>query len=395
MAKTKLMTSGKKIEFVIENRLYDVTKFGKIHPGGDLILENFNDCDVTDYFYALHSEKARKMLKNMPSTEVPDKDKLPESWYLKLMYQLEKGHLFKANYFIEALQIAHTIGFLFLATWWGNTYPLLAAVCLGFGTLLGGWIGHQSDHQRNNIMRAVNLVYVPICDGLSPAWWSDKHNRHHLSTNEVDYDGDIQLFPFIYLWTPKKEQDRWNRGLQHIYFSALYSILQIKWQFDSLMYAINHRIYKELIGLVIHWIWYLCFLPWKVWVLGVLIAGTISAWVVTASHQAEVKLDGKRDFAPGEVVKSKYQIHDYFAHQIVTTRNIFINSWFINYISGGMQYQIEHHIFPRIPLYKLPEVKPLIEKICAERGLEYMEESFWEITKRNFSNIAEFAKVKV
>lgn len=389
-----MTASDKKIEFVIENRLYDVTKFAKSHPGGSLILENFHNCDVTDYFYALHSEQARKMVKNMPSTEVPDKDKLPHSTYLDLTYKLEKTDVFKANYYIEGLQIFHTLGFLFLAYWWGESSPLLAAVCLGFGTLLGGWIGHQADHQRNNIMRAINLFYVPICDGLSPSWWSEKHNRHHLSTNEVDYDGDIQLFPFIYLWVPKKHEDSWNRAIQHIYFSALYSILQIKWQYDSLIYAVNKRIYKELFGLAIHWIWYIFFLPWKVWVLGVLIAGTISAWVVTASHNAETKLEGKRGMI-GETPKSKYQIHDYFAHQIITTRNTLIFSWFLNYISGGMQYQIEHHIFPRIPLYKLPQVKPLVEKLCKEKGLEYMEESFWEITQRNVLNIIEHAKVKV
>jgi len=211
----------------------------------------------------------------------------------------------------------------------------------------------------------------------------------------MDHDGDINLAPFIYLWSPSsKQQDSWNRSIQHVYFSALYSILQIKWQFDSLVWCATNKRHKELVLLVIHWAWYAC-LPWKVWVVGTLITGTISAWVVTASHQAEAKLDGKRDFTKEEEVKSKYQIHDYLRHQVVTTRNIDLHSWFLNYICGGMQYQIEHHIFPRIPLYKLSTVKPLVKQICAERGIEYREESLWDISKRNYKNIEEVARVKV
>jgi len=245
-------------------------------------------------------------------------------------------------------------------------------------------------------MRDVNLVYATVIAGLSPNWWATKHNRHHLSTNEIDHDGDIQLFPFIYLWVPKKYQDRWNRSIQHIYFTALYTILQIKWQTDSIFWAIDKRNYKEMVGLAIHWTWYIFFLPWQVWVLGVLIAGTISAFVVTASHQAEHKYEGKKEFIEGEAKpKSKYQIHDFFTHQVVTTRNIDLQNWFLNYICGGMQYQIEHHIFPRIPLYKLPLVKQEVLDYCKEHNLEYRDEGFWDIMKRNYDHIDQIAKVKV
>lgn len=385
--------SSDKIQIVIENKLYDVTKFAKIHPGGQSILEQYNNCDATDYFYSIHSLQSRKMLKNMPYTDVADQDRIPESDYLKLLFRLEKTNIFKADYFFEAVQMLHTIAFFFLATYYAYSYPLFSAVCLGFGTLVGGWVGHQADHQRDNWMRPINDYYATIFNGLSTHWWSTKHNQHHLSTNEMQHDGDIDLAPFMYLWTPSKENDSWNRGIQHVYFSALYSILQIKWQFDSVMWAVKYRRHKEIFGLVIHWIWYAT-LPWQVWVLGTLITGTISAWVVTASHQAEEKLDGKRDFTEKEVVKSKYQIHDYFTHQVITTRNIDLHSWFLNYICGGMQYQIEHHIFPRIPLYKLSTVKPLVQQYCAERGIEYREESLWDISVRNYKNIETFAKTK-
>lgn len=388
-----MTTENKKTNIIIDNRLYDVTKFTKFHPGGAQIIEEFDNCDTTDYFYAIHSNNARKMLKNMRSTEVDEQDKIPASDYIQVSEALEKEGLFKADYVVEAVQILHTVAFCFLATYYSHTYPLLAVFCLGIGTLLGGWIGHQCDHQRNNVMRDVNLVYATVIDGFSPNWWATKHNRHHLSTNEMEHDGDIQLYPFLYLWAPKPDQDSWNRPLQHIYFSALYSILHLKWQLDSLQWSISNRLYKELVGLAVHWCWYFM-MPWQVWLLGVLLSGSIAAWVVTASHQAEEKLENKHQFS-SESKQSKYQIHDYVAHQVVTTRNIDIKSWLLNYMCGGMQYQIEHHIFPRIPLYKLGEVKPIVMKYCMDRGLEYREESLWEITKRNFNTIETYAKVKV
>jgi len=389
-----MTTENNRTVILIDNKVYDVTKFAKFHPGGNKIIEEFNNCDTTDYFYALHSNAARKMLKNMQCTEVAPEDRITPSDYIQMSEKLEKAGLFKADYVVEAVQILHTLAFCFLATYYSHTYPLIAVFCLGIGTLLGGWIGHQCDHQRNNVMRDVNLVYATVIDGFSPQWWSWKHNRHHLSTNEMDYDGDIQLAPFIYLWNPKKAEDSWNRGIQHVYFSALYSILHLKWQLDSLLWAVERRNYKELIGLAVHWVWYMM-MPWKVWLLGVLVSGTITGWVVTASHQSEHKIETKKDFFTGVTAKSKYQIHDYVAHQVVTTRNIDLSSWLLNYMCGGMQYQIEHHIFPRIPLYKLGEVKPIVQQYCAERGLEYREESLWEITKRNYKTVEGIAKAKI
>lgn len=389
------MNSESPIHIVIDNKLFDVTKFSKIHPGGRQILENYNNCDATEYFYSIHSINSRKILKNMPHTDVAEEDKIPESAYLKLLFKLEKTtSLFKADYFFEATQMLHTIAFFFLATYYSYSYPLFAAFCLGFGTLVGGWVGHQADHQRDNSMRALNDYYATLCTGFSPTWWSHKHNLHHLSTNEMEHDGDINLAPLLYLWTPSKEKDSWNRSIQHVYFSALYSVLQIKWQYDSVKWAWHHKKNKELALLAVHWFWYAC-LPWQVWVLGTLLAGTVSAWVVTSSHQAEDKLEGKRSFTKEEVVKSKYQIHDYMLHQIITTRNIDLHSWFLNYICGGMQYQIEHHIFPRIPLYKLSTVKSLVKDYCSEHGIEYREEGFMDIMKRNYDNIESYAKAKV
>jgi len=388
-----LMTEQKKkVEVVFENRLYDLTKFCKVHPGGSQIIEDFNGCDATDHFYALHSNAARKMLKNMPSVEVPEEDKVPQSDYLKTTFELEKAGKFDANPFVEALLFFHAMPLFIAAFYFANSYPTISACCLGIGMLTLSWSAHMWEHQRNNILGKVSAFTTPFFAGISPNWWSTKHNRHHVSTNEILHDSDIQLFPFIYLWKPKKSEDSWNRGLQHIYFSALYSIITIKWQIDSVMWAVKYRRYSEVAYLALHWAVKLT-LPWRVWVLAVLITGTIIGWVVTASHQAEDKVFDKREFVPKGA--SKYQINDYMYHQLITTRGIRINSWIIHYLCGGMQFQIEHHIFPRMPLYRLPWIQNYVKQYCKDHNIDYKEDDLFDITKRNFENIETFAKVKI
>jgi len=233
--------------------------------------------------------------------------------------------------------------------------------------------------------------------GFTPSWWGEKHNRHHLSTNEVENDTDIQLMPFIYLWKPNKSTDAWNRKFQHMYFSALYSLLFVLWEIHSIRKTLATRRYFDMAIFVLHYAWYYV-IGWKIVIVGKLLSGTIAAWVVTASHQSEEKLNDKKVIAKsvggGKIVGGgKYQIHDFAEHQIVTTRNMRIDNWLLSYLCGGMQFQIEHHLFPRVPLYKLSTVKDIVKGFCEESGLEYKEESFWRIMVRNWDTLVEFAEV--
>lgn len=386
--------SGAPLNIVINNKIYNLNKFADVHPGGRKIIEDFKDTDATDYFYLIHSNVARKQLENLPFTELPEKEKVPMSDYLKLNNQLEKDGWFKPDYKIEIIQNLQTLVWGVLATLLCYDYPFIAAVCLALGIIHGGWIGHSNDHQRDTWLRDVNQFWSIVLIGISPSWWGAKHTLHHLSTNEIAYDSDIQLFPFIYLWKPLKSQDAWNRKFQHIYFTILYSILQLKWQFDGTytsFYAKPHK--GEMLAYAAHWAWYLILLPWKVWFFGTIMGGTIIAWIVTSSHQAEIKLDSKKDLV--ENFRNKWQIHDMAAHQCKTTVNLDSESWIINLLCGGLQYQIDHHMFPRMPIYRLPLVRPIIKEFCRSHNLPYYEMGWMDIFKRNYDHIEAMAGVKV
>jgi len=257
--------------------------------------------------------------------------------------------------------------------------------------LSAAWIGHSMDHSRNGPMKTLGRIYSNFFLGFGSVWWGEKHNRHHLSTNEMEGDDDIKLTPIIYLWKANKSNDAWNRKFQHVYFTALYSLLFVLWEVTSSLKMLSLRRYLDISVLVVHWMWYWT-LGWKIVLLGSLVSGAIAAFVVTASHQSEDKLEGKKVLKKG-TEGGKYQIHDFAEHQLVTTRNITIDNWFLSYICGGMQFQIEHHLFPRIPLYKLSGLKGVVEEFCRENGYEYKEEGFLEIMKRNCKTLEHFASL--
>jgi len=60
-------------------------------------------------------------------------------------------------------------------------------------------------------MAGVGRWYSAFFNGFSRDWWSEKHNRHHLCTNEIDNDTDIQTFPLLFLFKPSPKIDAWNR----------------------------------------------------------------------------------------------------------------------------------------------------------------------------------------
>jgi len=387
--------SAETISVVIQNKLYDLTSWAPKHPGGAQILRDFNNKDATDYFYAIHSKKAGAMMKNMRSTDIEEEEKVPESNHSKLMKSLEAQGYFKPKYGVEFISMFHTIGLCILAVVLNDNHPLMASLCLGFGFLTALWVAHSMEHSRDSPMQTVGHAFSYLLLGYSPTWWSAKHTRHHLSTNEVENDGDIQLQPFIFLYTPSKKNDIWNRSFQHVYFSLLYSLLHAKWKFDSLFIAIKERKIIESSVFLIHYIWMFTF-QWRVHLLSVLICGTLLAWIVSSSHQAEEKIYSKT--APINVDDKplkKYQIHDYAQHQIITTRNINIHVPMVDYMCGGMQYQIEHHLFPRMPLYNLPLVKPIVKEFCKENGFEYKEESIIQIWIRNYKTMKYFADLSL
>jgi len=130
--------------------------------------------------------------------------------------------------------------------------------------------------------------------------------------------------------------------------------------------------------MAINYLW-LLYLPIQVSILSVLIGGWLVAEIVTATHQSEELIDGLS--------------YTFVEDQFKTTRDVFINSVFMNWLWGGMQFQLEHHLFPTMPKYRYSTVVPLVKKFAKQNGLDYRTSGLIEILKMNYDTMKRCASI--
>ena len=154
-------------------------------------------------------------------------------------------------------------------------------------------------------------------------------------------DEDVATDPFLYTWAPDPEHDSPLRKIQHLIFYIPFSFLFALWRVDTLKVAIDSVETKrpdaknELLFLLAHYFALLTFFPFQVWVPAVFLSGLMSALIVTPTHQSEEMFD---EYQP-----------DWVTAQFRSTRNAVMTNSFSEWLWGGMQYQLEHHLFPSMP----------------------------------------------
>jgi len=129
--------------------------------------------------------------------------------------------------------------------------------------------------------------------------------------------------------------------------------------------------------MAINYLW-LLYLPLSVSIGSVIFGGWLVAEVVTATHQSE-------DMLPGAS-------YNFVEDQFATTRDMHSDSYFMNWLWGGMQYQLVHHLFPSMPRYYYPQMVKRVQKFANDNGIEYRASSFLDIIKMNFQTMKKFAQ---
>ena len=227
-------------------------------------------------------------------------------------------------------------------------------------------------HARNSTYCDTVGFYISgyIC-GFHVKWWSTKHNAHHVLTNHVSLDPDIHNQPFLFLWTPSQSFDVYFRKYQHLYFLPLYVVLYASWRIQSIQFALQIKDYRALIfGIMPSYIWLAC-LPFGVALGSVALGGFLVAIVVTLSHESE------------EILFTRETC--FTTNQFQSTRDIICPDPISEYLFGGMQYQLEHHLFPTMPRYKNAAMVPIIKKFASDNGLKVS--SYSKITSTNVPGI--------
>jgi fatty acid desaturase len=198
-------------------------------------------------------------------------------------------------------------------------------------------------------------------------------------TNHVGLDPDVDLMPFIFLQAPTPAVESHLRKFQHYYAWPLYSLLYVSWRFGSLQRAIDDRDWTKLVWLSFGYLW-LAYLPFAVSVGSVLLGGLLVALVVTQSHEMEeMRLDDK----PSNFAMTQFD----------GTRDIVCPDPITEYLFGGMQYQLTHHLFPTLPRYKYAKLQPLVIKWAEDNGIVYKRSGLVEVFSDHYAMLKANAKV--
>jgi len=373
---------------------YDLTGWRKAHPAGDHWIDWYDGRDATEVMDAFHSEKARKMFPRLPkskpdtaaqleATATPDSE--TQIAFRKLFNQLEKDGWWERNTKHEAKLLGIWGGLVVAAAFMARTVPNLATIPLALSMTAAGWLGHDYIHGIDKFADKFRN-FAAVAAGLLPVWWSDKHNKHHALTNEQGVDEDIATDPFLFQWAPSPENDNPIRKIQHWIFYIPFSFLFALWRIDSVKVAISSFREKRagskagLYSLIIHYAWMCTLFPVKVWLPSIFMSGLLSALIVTPTHQSEEMF-------------SEYQ-SDWVTAQYQSTRSAVMSNPFSEWLWGGMQYQLEHHLFPSMPRSKYPALRKVLQKFAKDNNIPggYRESGEFEILWMNWKLYRDVAR---
>ena len=255
---------------------------------------------------------------------------------------------------------------------------LLNAVFMAFVFTQIGLLGHEAGHRQmfNKSWKhdLVGLIGGNLLIGMSYAWWIDKHNNHHSHPNQVDMDPDIEI-PFLEFTGTEdvREMGKFRQFLvRHqasIFFPALMTVA-IGLQYKSIGFLLRNKPkYHALewflmiahFALNLSFVFY-CLPLWQ-------------AICFVCIHQLLTGLYLGAIFAPnhkGMPVLQKESKMDFLLRQVLTARNIYPHP-VTDFCYGGLNYQIEHHLFPSIPRNQLKQAQAIVKIFCQEYDISYHE----------------------
>lgn len=238
--------------------------------------------------------------------------------------------------------------------------------------LLGHDLGHRQVFKQSHHNDLLMLVFAPVI-GLSPSWWRSMHNAHHNTPNELDSDPHTM----IPLCAFSEEQAKSRTGLgkrivrfQAYYFFPLCLLESVGTKLASIIQVTTNTyryVMLERLAVAGHLLLYPALILW--------VLSPLEALVFILVHQGSLGLYLGMLFAPnhkGMEIFTKETRPDSLRQQVLTSRNI-RGGWLIDLIYGGLNYQIEHHLFSDMPRNKLREASLIVREFCESQGISYKE----------------------
>ena len=309
--------------------------------------------------------------------------------FADLCRQVRHLRLLDRRYASYWLRILTTLGAFAAAwavfAWLGDSWlQLIVAGVLGVLFTQVAFLGHDGGHQQIWRSRRANdllgVIAGALLVGLSYGWWVDKHNRHHSHPNHEGSDPDIGegvlAFTTDQIAKRHKSIGRFIARHQAALFFPLLMLEGLNLHVASVRFLATapagrvgrYRV-LELALFAVHGLAYLAAL--------LLVLDPVKAVAFFGIHQAVFGLYMGCSFAPnhkGMPTVAPGQKIDFLRRQVLTSRNV-RGGWFTDQFLGGLNYQVEHHLFPNMPRANLRKAQAIVRAHCATHSIAYTETS--------------------
>ena len=276
---------------------------------------------------------------------------------------------------------------VFVAQTWWQAVP--CALSLGLSVAgIGFNIQHDGSHGGYSRSDAVNRLMACALDlvGGSSYFWHWKHNiLHHSFTNIAGADDDINIGVLGRL-APTQRRYFFHR-FQHYYMWALYGVVPLKWQLvDDFKELVKSRVGSKPVPpprgmeLVLFWAgkaglvtlaFVIPLLVHSVWVVATFYLGTMFVLGVVLATVFQLAHCVEEAAFPVPVGEPARIPAEWAVHQVQTTVDFAQRNRILTWYLGGLNFQIEHHLFPRISHLHYPAIAPMVKSVCEAFGVKY------------------------
>eukprot|EP01059_Diplonema_ambulator_P032885 TRINITY_DN6656_c0_g1_i1.p1 TRINITY_DN6656_c0_g1~~TRINITY_DN6656_c0_g1_i1.p1 ORF type:complete len:481 (+),score=174.06 TRINITY_DN6656_c0_g1_i1:110-1444(+) len=409
---------------VLGGRVYDVSGFDS-HPGGHAILEQCAGKDATDAFSVLHNpEQVLPMMQKFylgevtdakePNAIIKDFHELDSHFEAEGLYKTSLWFYAKLLVWFSCLFAVALLPFTVLE----QTYftMTISAVALGLfwqqWAFVGHDVGHNSVfHDRKGLDYLASLVVI-LAFGVSGQWWKRNHNVHHVVTNSINGDPDIQYLPLFMV------DSKMMRSVYSVYHKTRFVYNKVAQRFVS----IQHIMYLPVMALARHnlyaqsWIfvfsskdirnrwveatvllmyaWWLAELvmriddsgmAWYWWLLSHAVCGVLHVQITLSHFSMEA-------FLNTEGTIHRTEDDDFVRHQLATSLDVDCYP-FLDWFHGGLQFQVVHHLWPRLPRHNTRHIRDkYLIPLCEKHGLTYHRLSFYDAVKKTLVHMKSEAK---
>lgn len=297
-------------------------------------------------------------------------------------------------YLKGALQVLSAVALYVVLVFFTPSAVVSILLCIILGlnlAVIGFNVMHEGGHQTFSKYSWINRMSAYFLNvlGGNTHYWKIKHNiNHHTYTNIEGMDSDIDVKPFMRLHEAQPLHT--YHRFQHVYWFLLYGISYLAWIFyeDFEKYCsgkVSANSERKRLSLKEHFIfWFtkimfigaymvvpIIAVGWLSWLAGFLIITFTCGLIISIVFQLAHVIEGTQFHiaeAGGENERQEWALH-----QISSTANFATSSKTLHWLLGGLNFQIEHHLFPRISHIHYPAISKMVKEACRESNIVYNE----------------------